>query len=365
MNRMPPFLKWLASSVLALAVFTGIFFLRGQSSTTVAVPTKSPSANAIRSLLVLLTDDDSKVTRTSLVVAAKDFQSATALSFDPRIVIDMGDSGMMPIREAIPTADPSGVDSALSMASGVQIDGALLVQRLALAGLIDAVGGVTINSPDTYRVSPKNEPAVYVRKGKSSVDGTRAAGYALTSDANYLEVLTKTFAKLPSDPQRINEILGALGSLARSTIPTGDISSLLVSMVESDVFTKISTIDVPTASSSLELAAKSDWRRISLGWSSGEFGLRAKGESLRIAIRSDIPLDRLRARDAIRRTGMMFIDGGSAKPIKTTQLVVANQPTKKFAEQIAEALDLKAIKVIVDPTVTTVDAVIVLGVDYR
>ena len=365
MNRMPPFLKWLASSVVALALFTGIFFVRGQASTDAIVPTNPPVAQDIRSLFVVLTDDDNKVARTSLIVAGKDFHSITALSFDPRIVIDTGDNGMMPIRDAIPQADPSGVDDAVEIASGVQIDGALLTQRLALAGLIDAVGGISVNSPNTYRVSPKDGPALYVRKGRSHIDGTRAAGYALISDATYLEVLVETFAKLPSDTQRISEILGALGSLARSTVPTADISAMIVAMGTGSAWSKISTVDVPTAASSLQLAAKSDWRRISLGWTPGKLAATPDLHHPRIAVRSDFPQDRLRVRDALLRNGYHFIDGGSAKSIKKTQVYVPVKPTKEFATDIAKVLGLKSVQVVVDPTVTATDAVIVPGVDYR
>ena len=365
MNRMPPFLKWLVSSVVALALFTGIFFLRGQSSTDVIVPTSPPKAQDIRSLFVVLTDDDNKVARTSLIVAAKDFHSITALSFDPRIVIDTGSNGMMPIRNAIPQADPSGVDDAVEIASNVKIDGALLTQRLALAGLIDAVGGITVNSSDTYRVSPKGDAALYVRKGKSHIDGTRAAGFALTSDAAYLQVLVQTFAKLPSDSQRINEIMGALGSLARSTVPTSDISSMIVAMGAGNAWSTIKTVDVPTAASSLQLSAKSDWRRVSLGWNSGKLAAAVDLKHPRIAVRSEFPQVRLKIRDALLRNGFHFIDGGSAKTGKRTQLIVSVKPTKDFVNSIAKSLELKSVQVVIDPTANTTDAVVVPGVDYR
>ena len=365
MSRIPPFLKWLASSVIALALFTGLFFVRGQSGTQVVAPTETPTVQDIRSLFVILTDDDNKVARTSLIFTSKNRDSVTALSFDPRIAVDLGERGVMPIRDAIPQADPSGVDTAVENASGVRIDGAFLMQRLALAGLIDSVGGITVNSPNTYRVTPQDDVALYVRKGKSQIDGTRAAGYALISDAAYLQVLVQTFAQLPSDGQRIDEIMGALGSLARSTIPTSDISQMIVQMGKGEAWSDLSTIDVPTAASYLELAGKSDWRRVSLGWRAGALALTPDPDHPRIAVRSDFPQDRLRVRDALLKSGYIFIDGGNGKMPKRTQLRVPAKPTKEFVSDLSQALDLKTLQVVIDPTVESTDAVIVTGVDYR
>ena len=50
MNRIPSFLKWLTSSILAIAILTGVFFLRGDGQATplsadvTAMPTAMPTA---------------------------------------------------------------------------------------------------------------------------------------------------------------------------------------------------------------------------------------------------------------------------------------------------------------------------------
>ena len=74
MNRIPSFLKWLISSILAVALLTGIFFLRGDGQAAplpaelTASPTASPSASAtadpatdINNLMIALIDSEQKI----------------------------------------------------------------------------------------------------------------------------------------------------------------------------------------------------------------------------------------------------------------------------------------------------------------
>ena len=215
MNRIPSFLKWLISSILAIALLTGVFVIRGdgQAAPLPAELTASP-------------------TPSSTAEPASDINNLMILqgSFD-------------------------GVDQAISGALGIPIDGSMFLQRLALAGLVDGVGGVTIDSDNLYRVSESGEAAEYVRPGSALLPGGAAAGYAMvksefeTTDEfmdRTNQVLRAVFENIQGDQARVDEVLSALGSLAKSNVPTSSIARLIVELRTDNLWPSANISRVPS-----------------------------------------------------------------------------------------------------------------------
>jgi len=248
-SRIPPFLKWLASSIIAIGVLTGLFVLRGEGQAAplpaevTAAPQPSqdvvePAAD-INNLMVVLIDSQQHIVSVSILRQSEAGDKLGVVNVDPQTLIVPPGQGFVPISDAGLQGSFDGVDKAISGALGVPIDGSIYLQRLALAGLIDGVGGITIESNNLYRVSEMGEPPRYVRLGTSSLSGTDAAGYAMvkskfeTTDefmARTNQVLRAVFENLQGDDARVNEILSALGSLAKSNVPTMSIAQLLVEL---------------------------------------------------------------------------------------------------------------------------------------
>jgi anionic cell wall polymer biosynthesis LytR-Cps2A-Psr (LCP) family protein len=124
-----------------------------------------------------------------------------------------------------------------------------------LAGLVDGVGGITIDSQNLYRVSESGEAAQYVRPGSAVLTGGDAAGYAMvkspfeTTDefmSRTNQVLRAVFENQQGDEARVDEVLSALGSLAKSNVPTQSIARLIVELRTSNLWSSANISRVPS-----------------------------------------------------------------------------------------------------------------------
>lgn len=268
MNRIPSFLKWLISSILAVALLTGVFFLRGDGQAAplpaeiTTSPTASPTSSAtaepatdINNLMIALINSEQKIVSITVLRQSTDGTKLAIVNIDPATLIVPPGQGFVPISDAGLQGSFDGVDQAISGALGIPIDGSIYLQRLALAGLVDGVGGVTINSENLYRVSESGEAAEYVRSGSSILAGGPAAGYAMlkskfeTTDqfmSRTNQVLRAVFENQQGDQERVDEVLSALGSLAKSNVPTQSIARLIVELRTSNLWSSANISRVPS-----------------------------------------------------------------------------------------------------------------------
>lgn len=264
MNRIPSFLKWLMSSTLAVALLTGVFVLRGdgQAAPLPAEITASPSVSStsdpatdINNLLIALIDSQQKIVSVTVLKQSSDGTKFSIVNIDPATLIVPPGQGFVPISDAGLQGSFDGVDQAISGALGIPIDGSILLQRLALAGLVDGVGGITIDSQNLYRVSESGEAAQYVRPGSAVLTGGDAAGYAMvksqfeTTDefmSRTNQVLRAVFENQQGDEARVDEVLSALGSLAKSNVPTQSIARLIVELRTSNLWSSANISRVPS-----------------------------------------------------------------------------------------------------------------------
>jgi len=265
-NRIPSFLKWLISSILAIALLTGVFVIRGDGQAAplpvelTATPTPTVSATAepagdINNLMIALIDSKQKIVSVTVLRQSEDGTKFAIVNIDPNTLIVPPGQGFVPISDAGLQGSFDGVDEGISGALGIPIDGSMFLQRLALAGLVDGVGGVTINSENLYRVSESGEPAQYVRLGSAVLSGGSAAGYAMlkspfeTTDQFMVrtnQVLRAVFENIQGDTARVNEVLSALGSLAKSNVPTSSIARLIVELRTDNLWPSANISRVPS-----------------------------------------------------------------------------------------------------------------------
>lgn len=264
MNRIPSFLKWLISSILAVALLTGIFALRGDGQAAplpvelTASPTASSTAEPatdINNLMIALIDSEQKIVSVTVLRQSSDGTKFAIVNIDPATLIVPPGQGFVPISDAGLQGSFDGVDQAISGALGIPIDGSMYLQRLALAGLVDGVGGVTVNSENLHRVSESGEAADYVRPGSALLAGGPAAGYAMlksefeTTDqfmARTNQVLRAVLENQQGDQARVDEVLSALGSLAKSNVPTPSIARLIVELRAENLWPSANISRVPS-----------------------------------------------------------------------------------------------------------------------
>ena len=255
MNRIPAFLKWLTSSLLAIALLTGVFVVRGDgqaaplpdqvTATPLAPEEVVEPSQEVNNLMFALIGSDQKIISVTVIRQSLNGEKLSIVNIDPKTFIVPPGQGFVPISDAGLQGSFDGVDKAISGALGIPIDGSIYLQRLAYAGLVDSIGGITIVSENLYRVSEPGELPRYVRAGTSLLEGSDAAGYAMlqskfeTTDefmARGNQVLRAVFENLQGDQERIDEIFSALGSIARSNVPTASIAQLIIELRASNLW---------------------------------------------------------------------------------------------------------------------------------
>jgi len=405
-DRTPSFLKWLASSLVGIALFTGLFLLKGNGRATPLPPeitaSASPSASQepatvdLHNLLITVARDDQRIAGSVLVLADENIAKVRMFTVSPRVVIDTQGSALTDLATAGFQNTSSRVQKGLEDASGVRIDGSLVLQRLALAGLVDSVHGIDIVNPSEIRVRAQKHRVFTIAAGAVHLDGIHAAAYALVKVAKeprtaqplrINRVLQATFAKLPRSEQRMKETLSSLGSLSRTTLPTGDVARYLVRLNQCHAWNHAQSTPLATVQSALGGKTKTAWERFDLqrvnrqveDFTESAFTSYSKS-NIRVAVSGNHASDRLAARRDLRDTPFVFVDGGEQTPPKITRAVILANVAPRTVVALRQALGLgKAHFVYLSPDSATAsqgsgslatghrvaDITVTLGVDYR
>ncbi|MBQ8991966.1 LCP family protein [Candidatus Saccharibacteria bacterium] len=123
---------------------------------------------------------------------------------------------------------------------GVKFDDYIRVNFGFVVGLVDAIGGITINSDWNTPITCFTDPSCVIQPGDNFVDGRCALAFSRermaynTGDThrgeNQQQVIEKIFAKLSSSStliSRYSEILNSLNGTFETSVTSDDISSLV------------------------------------------------------------------------------------------------------------------------------------------
>lgn len=117
----------------------------------------------------------------------------------------------------------------------VSVDDAWVLDRLALAGLVDAVGGVRVNvAEQTIFLTDQNRPVV-LPAGIQTVSGAQAADYVLDSAlrdeqerlVRFQAVWDQILRRFPTDTEKARTLVVSLGALSKATMPSEELAVLL------------------------------------------------------------------------------------------------------------------------------------------
>lgn len=195
------------------------------SPTTAAPdPGPAPAPDTQQTLLVQVRDDRGLAVCDILMGVGGPDEGAGAdavfVSVPPGLLVNAGAAGEMTLARTALLSDTLASQNALALQVGVRVDGALTMERLAFAGLVDAVNGVLVDGP----------------VGKTQLTGTEAADYVITrgpaeSEAERMarcqSVWRSILIQLPADPDRLRQVIISLGVLARVTTPVETVVSIL------------------------------------------------------------------------------------------------------------------------------------------
>jgi hypothetical protein len=215
--------------VLALGL-AGLLAAGCSSEAAPVEPTPTPVESDVL-LLVQVQDRSGYATANALMSVAP--TTSTVVSPDPAQIAYVPDSLLVPVEAASITlgATPQQPDTLTPWQSvraglGLAVDGSWTLDRLAFAGLIDAVGGIYVDIPQAVQIGdPDSEAVIVIPAGRQRLGGIAGADYATETwsagDASTLQrfrdVWVAVLARLPESPERLRQILTSLGSLARTT----------------------------------------------------------------------------------------------------------------------------------------------------
>lgn len=118
---------------------------------------------------------------------------------------------------------------------GINVEDAWVLDRLAFAGLVDAVGGVRIDVPQpTAYLTDQGSPAL-LAAGVQSLAGAQAADYVLDSSLRdesarlqrFQSVWDQILRRFPTDAEKARTLVVSLGALSKATMPTESLAVML------------------------------------------------------------------------------------------------------------------------------------------
>ena len=204
-------------------------------------PHPHPTAFAEQQTLLIQVRNDADLGADNMVAGVGGGLPAAQLLVPSRLIVDVPGAGQQTLGQSARLLDRSASQDALSDLLALRIDGTLSLARLALAGMVDFVGGITVDvdQPITVTDEATQVETVVVPAGTQTLDGNQAATYALAwlpdepeaaRLARYSQVMTATISGLPDDALRIEQMLTSLGASARTTTTTQAVAEFLLQM---------------------------------------------------------------------------------------------------------------------------------------
>jgi hypothetical protein len=205
----------------------------GQSAT--------PSMSAEQQTLLVQVRNDDDLGADNVIVGVDGGLPTTQVLVPSRLVVDPPGSAPQTLARTASGLDRTASQDSLRDLLALRIDGTLSLARLALAGMVDFVGGIMVDVDTTITTVDEStgQKVVVVPAGSQHLDGTQAAAYALAwlpdepetaRLQRWSQVLTATVSELPDDPLRIEQMLTSLGGSARTTVSTSLVGAFLLRM---------------------------------------------------------------------------------------------------------------------------------------
>lgn len=245
-------------AVGALVIVVGLGLIALVRSEGVPNPAPSPTQEQVEGTLLLQVLDSDGYARGNVVLGIEppDTDPLTVILAVPAsLLVPQGDDSVTL------GATPSATDTlagvrAIEEGLGLRVDAGLTLDRLAFAGLVDAVDGVWVelDRPVLLPAIGEEDQRRVLGPGWVKMDGIAAADYAVLripgeseSDRidRFLDILVDVIERMPVTEAPMRQLLTSLGSLAQSTVPTEDLVTFLMA-VRSDVdFGRVRTEVLP------------------------------------------------------------------------------------------------------------------------
>ena len=234
-------------AVGALVIVLGLGFVALVRSEGLPTPAPTPTDLQVEETLFLQVLDADGYARGTVVIGIEPPATdplTVFLAVPASLLVAQGDDSVT-LGTTPQSADTLAGVTAIEDSLGLRVDAGLSLDRLAFAGLVDAVDGVWVEltRPILLPAIGEETRLRVLGPGWVKMDGIAAADYAVLripgeSETDridrFLGVLQDTIERMPRTNDQMRQLLTSLGSLAQSTVPTEELVPFLKS-VRSDV----------------------------------------------------------------------------------------------------------------------------------
>jgi hypothetical protein len=234
-------------AVGALVIVLGLGFVALVRSEGLPTPAPTPTDLQVEETLFLQVLDADGYARGNVVIGIEPPATdplTVFLAVPASLHVAQGDDSVT-LGATPQAADTLAGVTAIEDSLGLRVDAGLALDRLAFAGLVDAVDGVWVEltRPILLPAIGEETRLRVLGPGWVKMDGIAAADYAVLripgeSETDridrFLGVLQDAIERMPRTNDQMRQLLTSLGSLAQSTVPTEELVPFLKS-VRSDV----------------------------------------------------------------------------------------------------------------------------------
>jgi hypothetical protein len=189
----------------------------GPTSRTLLVQLRDPTLNALSSVLVGVRKD-----RLDQLWWTADWW----IEQNGRLEVSAADLGRRPVPEVM---------NIVQNQIQVRVDDAWVMDRLAFAGLVDAVSGVRVDVPEATTYTTEDGLSAKLQQGVQPLTGGQAADYVLDDSlrdeaqrlVRFQSVWDQILRRFPTDTERARTVVVSLGALSKATMPTEQLEGLL------------------------------------------------------------------------------------------------------------------------------------------
>lgn len=219
--------------LLAVVVVATVAILVAQQKPAPA-PLPSPSTAVPQTLLVQLRGSN-LLAMGSVLTGVDEDKELSQLSWradwwvdqEGRFEVSAAELGRKPVPYVMQTVQNQ---------TQVGVDDAWVLDRLAFAGLVDAVGGVRVYFPKTTAYLDESGVPVLLTRGMHDLSGAQAADLILDSSlrdeqarlTRFEDVWDQILRRFPTDSEKARTLVVSLGALSKSTMNTEDLAGYLV-----------------------------------------------------------------------------------------------------------------------------------------
>ncbi len=336
---------------------------------------------------VLLKIGDPTVTGMALLASDPASGDGAVVLIPSKLVVDVAGFGPMTLAEAASLPDPARAANALADTLGITVDGTWELSSEALAAMVDAAGGVTVDvDTDVTGPGQGGGQVILIPAGTQTLDGASAAVYAAFLGKGEPEesrlarldaVLSAALDGLSTDPGQVTLSLGSLGAGSVSNVPDA-LPGMLAALRSAEASTSVvhrtlpvSVIDAGDSQPSVGVDQSAAGELVD-DLLAGSKAASRPGGDVRVLVQNGVGTPGLgsSARDRLVADGFTYVAGGNAAKFGTPKslVLITESTAAKRAEgaAIATALGLPDSAVrLTSQGQSVADVVVILGKDYN